>query len=239
MRWRSLEESHPAHDVRPLRERLAERKANLEKYVPAETRAVYARVVEELRRSGLVERSLHAGRKAPEFKLNDHDGKPVASSELLERGRLILCFFRGRWDPFCCGQMEAMNEFVSYYERTGALLVGVSPQTVQQSYFMHDQHRLRFPLLSDAGNLLAHQFGLVYRVPEEQQEIYRRVFINLPSANGDASWELPTPAAYVVDRNRTILYASADPDYTTRPEPVDILRRLLEFNRTAGDEAQA
>jgi peroxiredoxin len=239
MKWRSLSESTPAHDVRPLREQLAERKANLDKYVLAETRAVYARVVEELRQSGMVERSLHAGGKAPEFELKDHDGKLVASPALLERGRLLVCFFRGRWDPFCCGQMEALNEFVPYYDKAGALLVAVSPQTVQQSYFMHDQHCLRFSLLSDMGNQLARQFGLVYRVPEEQQTIYRQAFINLPNANGDVSWELPIPATYILDRDATILYASSDPDYTTRPEPAEILERLLEFNRAPGEAAQA
>jgi peroxiredoxin len=229
----------PTRDVRLLRDQLAERKVNVEKYVPAETLAVHARVVEQLRQSGMVERSVHAGRKAPEFTLNDHDGNPVASSDLLARGRLVLCFFRGRWDPFCCGQMEAMNDFLPYYERTGASLLGISPQTVRHSFFMRDQHRLRFPLLSDAGNELARQFGIVYRVPDEQQDIYRQVFINLPSANGDESWELPIPAAYVLDRDRTILYDWADPDYTTRPEPADILRRLLEANRATGDEARA
>lgn len=225
--------------MRPLREQLAERSANIEKYVPAATREVYARVVEELRRSGMAERALRAGAKAPDFELSDHEGKPVGSSTLLERGRLIVCFFRGRWDPFCCCQMEALNEFVSNYEKAGASLVAISPQTVQQSYFMHDQHQLYFPLLSDAGNGVARQFGLVYRVPEEQQAIYRRVFVNLPNANGDESWELPIPATYIVDRDGTILCASADADYTVRPEPAEILKRLLEFNRVSEEGAQA
>jgi peroxiredoxin len=91
---------------------------------------------------------------------------------------------------------------------------------------MADQHKLRFPLLSDAGNRVARQFGLVYRVPDEQQAIYRRAFINLPLANGDESWELPIPATYVVDRDGTVLFASADEDYSERAEPGEILERL-------------
>jgi peroxiredoxin len=239
MKWRSLAEAIPPHDARPLREQFAERKANIEKYVPAATREVYARVVEQLRHSGMAERSLGPGAKAPAFELSDHESKLVASSALLERGRLVVCFFRGRWDPFCCCQVEALNEFVASYARAGAELVGISPQTVPQSYFMHDQHRLCFPLLSDAGNRVARQFGLVYRVPEEQQQIYRRVFINLPNANGDESWELPIPATYILDRDATILYASADPDYTVRPEPAEILERLLEFDQNPEERAQA
>jgi len=43
MKWRSLEESKPGQDLRPLREQLAERKALIEKLVPAATQAVHAK----------------------------------------------------------------------------------------------------------------------------------------------------------------------------------------------------
>ncbi|MBV8890666.1 MAG: redoxin domain-containing protein, partial [Acidobacteria bacterium] len=102
----------------------------------------------------------------------------------------------------------------------------ISPQTVQQSFFTADQHRLKFPLLSGPGNRVSRQFGLVYSVPEEQRAIYRRAFINLPWTNGDDSWELPIPATYILDRNQTILFTYADSDYAARPEPEQILRVL-------------
>jgi peroxiredoxin len=119
-----------------------------------------------------------------------------------------------------------MNLILQQIEQAGASLIAISPQTVQQSFFMADQHKLRFPLLSDAGNQIARQFGLVYRVPDDQQAIFRRSFINLPFANGDESWELPIPATYILDRGGTVLYASASPDYTERPEPQHILGAL-------------
>jgi peroxiredoxin len=91
---------------------------------------------------------------------------------------------------------------------------------------MVDQHKLRFPLLSDPNNLVAQQFGLAYRVPEYQQAIYQRAMVNLPFANGDDSWQLPIPATFILDRDHTVLYASANPDYTERPEPAEILQAL-------------
>src|SRR5262249_54977693 len=153
-----------------------------------------ARVVEELKARHLAYRTLPVGAEAPQFDLQDHDGKTVCSSNLFDTGRLVVCFIRGRWCPFCVGQMEAMNLVVEQIERAGARFVAISPQTVKQSYFMHDQHKLRFPLLSDPGNRIARQFGLTYRVPAAQESIYRRAFVNLPLANGDDSWELPIPA---------------------------------------------
>ena len=223
MKWRSLQESGSYSDMRPLREILAERKELIAKYVPADVQAVHARAIAGLKAQGLAACALKVGDKSPSFELPDHNGKLVSSDQLLAKGRLVLSFIRGRWCPFCVGQMEAMSFIAAEIEAAGASLVAVSPQTEKQAFFMHDQHKLAFPLLVDAHNQLARQFGLVYRVPEEQQGLYRSTFVNLPFANGDSSWELPIPATFVIDRDSTILFASANEDYTDRPEPLEIL----------------
>jgi peroxiredoxin len=233
MKWRSLEESAPGLDARQLREILAERKVLIARYVPAETQAIHAQAVAELKAQHLAANSLPVGTTAPRFELQDHDGKVVSSSDLLVKGPVVLCFIRGRWCPFCVGQMEAMNLVLPEIAKAAATLIGISPQTVKQSFFMHDQHKLRFPLLSDPGNRVARQFGLTYRVPAQQEAIYRRAFVNLPFTNGDESWELPVPATYVLDRDGTVVYASANEDYTERPEPDEIVATLQGGSRTS------
>ena len=211
MKWRSLQESGSYSDTRPLRQIFAERKETIAKYVPADVRAVHEGVVAELKAQELA---------------SDHTGKPVSSADLLAKGRTVLLFIRGRWCPFDVGQLEAMNYIAAQVEAAGASLVAISPQTEKQSYFMHDQHKLAFPLLVDTHNAVARQFGLAYRVPEAQQQLYSRTFVNLPLANGDDSWTLPIPATYIVDRDGTVLFASVNEDYTERPEPLEILSTL-------------
>jgi peroxiredoxin len=230
MKWRSLQESNLSTDVRPLRDIYAERKDLIARYVPAETQKVHGQAVAELQQKNLRANILPIGARIPAFELQDHDGKLIRSPDLLAKSRLVLCFIRGRWCPFCVGQMEAMNLIVPQLGEAGATMAAISPQTVKQSYFMHDQHKLKFPLLSDAGNRVARQFRLTYRVPATQEAIYRRAFVNLPLANGDDSWELPIPATYIIDRDSTILYASANEDYTDRPEPSDLLNTLRPAN---------
>jgi peroxiredoxin len=229
MKWRSLEESGPETDLRPLREMFAERKELIARYVPAETQAIHARAIAQLKQKRLAANILPVGSTIPEFHLPDHDGKTIPSSALLAKGRFVLCFIRGRWCPFCVAQMEAMNLVLPEIEQAGATLAAISPQTVQQSFFMRDQHRLRFPLLSDAGSNVARQFGLTYPVPDEQKAIYQRAFVNLPFVNGDESWELPIPATYIIDRDGLVIFASANEDYTERPEPQDLLRALADL----------
>lgn len=227
MKWRSLDESKAEVDDRPLREQFAERKELIARYLLPETQAAHTRTIRELQDGGISDRALAVGAKAPTFALRTHDGSPFSSQLVLQKERLVVCFFRGRWCPFfCVGQLEAMNGVLPQIKEAGATLVGISPQTVQQSFFMADQHKLRFPPLSDAGNLVARKFGLSYRVSDEQQTVYRKAMINLPFVNGDQSWELPVPATYILDRDGTIRYSSVDADYTERPEPSKILETL-------------
>jgi len=223
MKWRSLQEAGSTIDTRSLREVLAERKELIARYVPADVQAVHTRTIAELKARGLGAQSLTVGSQIPSFELSDHHGKLVSSANLLAKGRLVLSFIRGRWCPFCVGQMEAMSSIAGQIAAVGASLVAVSPQTEKQAFFMHDQHRLAFPLLVDAHNQFARQLGLVYRVPEEQQALYSRTFVNLPFVNGDSSWELPIPATFVIERDGAILFASANEDYSDRPEPLEIL----------------
>ena len=230
MKWRSLQESAPSTEIRPLHEIYAERKALIARYVPAETQAIHAQAVAELKGKHLAANILPIGAKAPQFTLADHNGKPVTTDDLLSKGPLVLCFIRGRWCPFCVGQMEAMNLILPQIEQAGAAFVAISPQTVKQSYFMHDQHKLRFPLLSDAHNNVARQFRLTYRVPAAQEAVYRRAFVNLPLANGDQSWELPIPATYILDPDGAIPYASANEDYTERTEPAEIVDMVRDHS---------
>ena len=226
MKWRSLEESKSGPDTRSLREIFAERKELIAQYVPAETQAIHARTIAELKEKHLADNVLRVGALVPGLELQDHNGRLISAADLLAKGPLVLCFIRGRWCPFCVGQMEAMNLLATQIAASGAAFVAISPQTVKHSFFMRDQHKLQFPLLSDTRNRVAREFHLVYRVPEVQEALYRRTFVNLPNVNGDDSWELPIPATYIVGCDGIVLFASASEDYTERPEPRDILNAL-------------
>jgi hypothetical protein len=65
--------------------------------IPPDKQAIMHRATEDLRNSGILERIVAVGSRAPAFELANHDGSPIASSELLARGPLVLSFFRGSW----------------------------------------------------------------------------------------------------------------------------------------------
>jgi peroxiredoxin len=211
-----------------LNQQLDSLTAKLRAMVPAERLAVVDLAAEELIHSGLANRALKIGDLAPAFELPDGDGMLWRSDDLLRSGPLVIVFFRGRWCAYCNAQLNALREIHSQIAEGGASLVAISPQTQKHSYMTRDMHKLRFPVLSDAGNQFARKFGLVYRLTPEMQAMYESIMTKLPGYNGDQSWELPVAATYVVQPNGKILWFRVDADWRKRPEPEEILRVLIE-----------
>lgn len=80
-----------------LAEKLKEKKAGFVSQVPAEVLEKMMRAGAELKDSGIAERALGVGAKAPTFNLENQDGTTVSSEELLGKGPMILTFYRGKW----------------------------------------------------------------------------------------------------------------------------------------------
>jgi peroxiredoxin len=108
----------------------------------------------------------------------------------------------------------------------GAELVSISPQLPDNSLSTAEKLALEFEVLSDVGNKTAGDFGLVFKLSDKMQEIYRNFGIDLVTANGDQSFELPVPATYVVAQNGIIAFAFVDADYTNRLDPETIIAEL-------------
>ena len=191
--------------------------------VPASVIGTMHRATEELIASGAAARALKAGEKMPGFTLNDPEGRPVSSADLLARGPLVISFYRGVWCPYCNMELQALQAALPEFRALGASLVAISPQTAANSRKSVRQNALDFPILSDPRNDIAAAFGLRFALPDYLVELYKGLKNDLPAFNGDPGWTLPMPARYVVAPDGTILYAEVNPDYTRRPEPEDML----------------
>ena len=210
----------------PLQRQLEELTSKLRALVPADRLATVDHAIRELQESRIASSALKKGEKAPAFELPDGDGRLWRSEDLLRSGPLVIVFYRGRWCAYCNTQLVALQEIHKQIAAAKASLVAISPQTQKHSYMTRDMHKLRFSLLSDAGNKVARQFGLVYRLSPELQAMYESIYIKLPGYNGDQSWELPLPATYIIGSDGTISYDRIDADWRKRPEPEEMLKEL-------------
>ncbi len=83
--------------MRTLKEQLDAVRARFVKDAPPEALSVIKGAIEELRTSGIDERILKEGDEAPQFSLPNVQGTLVSSREMLDRGPLVLSFYRGKW----------------------------------------------------------------------------------------------------------------------------------------------
>jgi peroxiredoxin len=111
----------------------------------------------------------------------------------------------------------------------GAELVTISPQLPDNSLSTTEKLALEFEVLSDVGNRVAKEFGLVFKLTDKMQEIYSNFGIDLPTANGDQSYELPIPATYVVAQDGIVQFAFIDADYANRLDPDTIIAELKKL----------
>lgn len=194
--------------------------------VPRSVIDVMHRATSDLIASGAAARARKAGEMAPAFTLKDPDGKPVSSRDLLARGPLVVSFYRGVWCPYCNMELQALQTALPEFQKLGARVVAISPQTPVNSRESMRQNELSFPILSDTHNDVAAAFGLRFALPNYLVELYKNLKNDLPAFNDDPSWTLPMPARFVIGQDGIILYAEVNPDYTRRPEPADMLPAL-------------
>ena len=91
---------------------------------------------------------------------------------------------------------------------------------------MVKNQKLTFPLLRDEDNHLASQFGLAFKLPNDLAELYSQFGIDLVRFNGNDLWSLPMPGRFILDQKGIVVSAEANPDYTLRPEPSEIVKAL-------------
>lgn len=194
--------------------------------LPDEAKTIVNENFEEIMSSSYGDKALKEGDRAIEFTLANATGEDTQLSSLLEQGPVVLNFYRGGWCPFCNLEFKSLHDILPQIKQHGATLIGVSPELPDNSMNTIEKHNLQFKVLSDVGNKLAEQYGLIMKVPEVIRPLYLEWGLDLPGFNGEDSWELPIPATYVISKDGKIVSAYINKNYTERMEPEDIIKAL-------------
>ncbi len=185
----------------------------------------------EIITSVLDQNALQEGDRAPDFALPNPNGQTVSLENKLKKGTVVLTFYRGGWCPFCNLQLRAYQQVLNEIKYLGASLIAISPETPDNSLNTKEKNELEFEVLSDRGNEVAQQYGLVFVTPKAHQQAHHELNIPLPAINGDDSWTIPIPATYVIDTDSTIIWTHTDPNYRLRAEPEAILNALQTLKK--------
>ncbi|BBU45489.1 MULTISPECIES: peroxiredoxin-like family protein [Pseudomonas putida group] len=163
--------------------------------------------------------ALKAGDRAPLAVLEDADGKAVDLHALLARGPLVLVFYRGLWCPFCNAALGEYQQMVGDLAVSGATLVAVSAQSPAATQKTREALGVGYQLLSDPGNQLARQYGIVFELEPELEAVYRSLGADLKALNASDDLSLPMASAFVIGQDGRIRRAFINVDYSERAEP--------------------
>ncbi len=194
--------------------------------IPDDVLANMQAAIADLKQSGLENTAKNTGDSCPDFNLPNANNATISLSSQLEKGPVVISFYRGAWCPYCNLEINALQSSLSAIQSQGATLLAITPQTPDKSLAQIKEKTLAFEVLSDSQNTVARQFGLVFTLPETLRPIYQAWGIDIPEHNGDDTFELPVPATYIVGQDKIIKYAFVNVDYTQRLEPNIIIEQL-------------
>jgi peroxiredoxin len=159
-----------------------------------------------------------------------HKAAASACNSLLRQGPVVLVFYRGGWCPYCNLHLRGFQRALPEFQQFAAQIVAISPQLPDNSLSTQEKDELTFAVLSDVGNKVARQFGIVFQIGEKLQELYRKLGHPLDLFNGpDGAQHLPVPATFLVDGKGVIRLAHVEVDYTRRLDPDDVITTLRQL----------
>lgn len=127
---------------------------------------------------------LQSGAKAPDFTLNDQDGKPVRLQDYRGQKNLVVYFYPKDDTPGCTKESCAFRDQFTAFSDAGAEVLGISSDSEASHRAFRDKYKLPFRLLSDLGGAVRKAFGV-------------------PATLG----LLPGRVTYVIDKEGTIVHA--------------------------------
>lgn len=165
-----------------------------------------------------------AGDLVEPFSVQEVDGETLTLDALLERGPLVLVFFRFEGCPAC-------NLALPYYQRNllpglqalGATLLALSPQVPEKLVAIKRRHDLGLLVATDKDNALGRRFGILYSPDEASQQAALARGNDLREVTGTGTWELPQPTVAVIGTDRRVHFADVHPDWLRRTEADAVL----------------
>ena len=147
------------------------------------------------------------GAAAPDFTLKDGNGDEWRLSA--KRGKVVvLLFYPGDETPICTRQMCSVRDRWEDYSATGAVVVGISTDSVESHQKFAEHHELPLRLLSDASAEVANLYGARSLIPGK---VARSVF--------------------VIDANGVVRYRDVRPLGLFRPKDDEVIKAIGEAGK--------
>lgn len=171
-------------------------------------------------------KGLRVNDKAPGFSARDQEGKVISLTEQLNKGAVVLVFYRGEWCPYCNRQLKELEDSLSQIKAKGGILIAVTPEKPVNISKTVKKTKATYPVLFDDSLKIMKSYDVAFAVDTKTIERYRGYGIDFNDVNGSNGANLPVPAVYVINRKGIIVFKYFDTDYRKRASVQDILGHL-------------
>ena len=163
----------------------------------------------------------------PDGNLLDVAGQPTTLADTLGGRPAVIVFYRGGWCPYCNIALRTYQaELVPALAERGISLIAISPQTPDGSLSTKETKELTFTVLSDPGNQIARQLGILTAPSEGVRQAQLQLGLDTTQVNADGTTGLPMPTVIIADAAGTVRWIDVHRDYTTRTETQQVLRAI-------------
>ncbi len=196
--------------------------------LPAEVSAAFDADLRRLAAGGIPADVVTAGSAMPDGGVIEPNGTAITLAEARADHPAVIVFYRGAWGPYCNLALRVyQQELLPELEQRGVRLIAISPQTSDGSLSDVETRQLSFTVsftvLSDPGNSIAGQLGILMNPAEHTLSAQRTLGLDVRDRNVDGTSTLPMPTVVVVDRSGVNRFIDVHPVYTERTEIADIL----------------
>ncbi len=197
--------------------------------LPADVAEAFAAEQRDLAAAGLASATAGPSDRMPDGNLLDVAGQPMSLAEALGSRPGVIVFYRGGWCPYCSIALRTYQaQLVPALADRGIPLVAISPQTPDGSLSTQETKELTFTVLSDPGNQIAGQLGILTAPGDGARAAQLQLGLDLTKVNADGTTALPMPTVIIVDASGIIRWIDVHRDYTTRTEPDQVLRAITQ-----------
>jgi peroxiredoxin len=170
---------------------------------------------------------LKEGDKAPDFTGYDQTGKQVTLKKFLEKGPVVLLFYRGKWCPVCNRYLSKYQDSVKLITDQGVTFVAITPESIENVEQTVQNHKITFTVIYDCQEKIMSDYDVMFSVTKAYQDkIISSTGIDIAKNNGHDPAHLPVPATFIIDKNGNIVATQFDLNYQNRASVKWMIKNL-------------
>ena len=104
---------------------------------------------------------LKVGKTAPDFSLLDEHGLPVSLKDYIGKKVVVLYFYPKDFTSGCTAEACSFRDNYKPYQDKGAVVIGVSLDSVESHLKFSEKYNLPFAILSDHSKEAAKAYGVL------------------------------------------------------------------------------